>query len=195
MLPIEFIGFSGDCRITGRLTLFGDRLSDMLNDQAQYRLSKVTLQSLADGHEIEVESIVLERVDLVAAIATGPRGADRHRVSLDQVRMQVGAGPYVIAGLLHTPHGEDPVHAVMHRPPMVALTDATIAFTIGAEVQVVDAAAVIVNRESVEWIFPTGDEAEAVPGCAGPPEDRQGRQGLHRGGDVGSLGPPSGGRA
>ena len=163
MLPIEFIGFSSDCRITGRLTLFGDRLSDMLNDQEHYRLSKVTLTSLDDGHEVAVDSLILERSDLVAAIATGPRGVGRYRVNLDRVRMQVGAGPYVFAGQLHAEAGSDPLQVVMTRRSMVALTDATVAFTVAGEVQVIDAEAVIVNRESVDWVVPTADEAAHFP--------------------------------
>jgi hypothetical protein len=163
MLPIEFHGFSGDCRITGRLTLFGDRLSDMLNDQKQYRLSKVTLESLEDGHAVEVETLVLDRTDLYVALATGPRGAGKLRLELDAVRMQVGVGPYVVAGLLHSAPGTDPLKSVMQRKPMVPLTHATIAMSVCGEIKVVDAEAVIVNRELVEWIVPTADEAEVFP--------------------------------
>jgi hypothetical protein len=163
MLPIEFQGFSGDCRITGRLTLFGDRLSDMLNDQKQYRLSRVTLESLDDGHRVEVETLVLDRADLYVAIATGPRGTGKLRVELDEVRMQVGVGPYVVAGRLHSAPGSDPMKSVMQRKPMVPLTGATIAMNVNGEIQVVDAEAVIVNRELVDWIVPTAGEADEFP--------------------------------
>lgn len=163
MLPIEFTGFSGDCRITGRMTLFGDRLTDMLNAHAQYRLSHVVLEGLTDGHRVELESIVLAREDLSIALATGPRGLGSLRVDRDQIRMQLGTGPYVVAGRLHTEHGTDPIVSVMHRGPMVPLTDATIAFTMAGEVQVVDAETVIINRDLVDWISPSGDEADHFP--------------------------------
>jgi hypothetical protein len=163
MLPIEFNAFSGDCRIHGRLTLFGDRLTDMLNDQKQFRVSKVTLESLEDGHTLEVDSIVLERTDLLIAIATGPRGLGSRRIETDWVRMQLGIGPYVVAGELHAEHGADPLRSAAMRRPMVPLTAATVAFTSGGEIQVVDAETVIVNRELVEWIVPTADEADHFP--------------------------------
>jgi hypothetical protein len=163
MLPIEFNGFSGDCRITGRMTLFGDRLSDMLNDQKQFRLSKVVLESLEDGHRVEIDSIVLDRTDLYVAIATGPRGSSDLRITLDQVRMQLGIGPFVVAGRLHSLPGADPLQSVMQRQPMVPLTSATIAYSSQGEVHVVDAETLIVNRELVEWIVPVTDEAEQFP--------------------------------
>jgi hypothetical protein len=163
MLPIEFHGFSGDCRIHGRLTLFGDRLTDMLNDQSQFRISKVVLESLDDGHTVEVDSIVLERADLLVAIATGPRGIGSRRIETDWVRMQLGIGPYVVAGQLHTEPGTDPLKSALHRRAMVPFTSATVAFSVAGEVQVVDAETVIVNRELVDWIVPTADEADHFP--------------------------------
>lgn len=163
MIPIELDAFSADCRIHGRLILFGDRLTDMLNDQRQFRVSHVTLESLEDGHAIELDSLVLERADLVAVVAAGPRGSDRRRVTLDTVRMQVGLGPYVVAGRLHAEAGTDPLRSVLQRGPMVPLTQATIAFTLAGEIRVIDAATLIVNREAAEWIVPTADEAAHFP--------------------------------
>jgi hypothetical protein len=31
MQPVDFIGFAEDCTIAGKITMFGDRLSDFLN--------------------------------------------------------------------------------------------------------------------------------------------------------------------
>lgn len=163
MIPIEIDAFSGDCRVHGRLVLHGDRLTDMLNDQDQFRLTAVTLESLEDGHVVEVDGLVVERVDLVAVVATGPRGNPVRRVELAPVRMQVGLGPFVVAGRLHTDHGADPVRNVLQRRPMLPLTDATIAFTQAGEVRVVDADTLIVNRELADWIIPTADEAASFP--------------------------------
>jgi hypothetical protein len=163
MIPIEFEGFSGDCRISGRLILFGDRLTDMLNDQDQYRITHVSLESLVDGHVVEVDSLIVDRVDLLAVVAHGPRGSDRRRVALDTVRMQVGLGPYVVAGRLHAEAGADPVANVLRRRPMVPLTHATIAYTLAGTVRVVDAETLIVNRELADWIAPTAGEADHFP--------------------------------
>lgn len=163
MLPIEFIGFSGDCLIHARLTMFGDRLTDMLNNQARYTLSRVKLESLADGHVFEIDSLPIERADLHAVVATGPRGQEKRRVKLEPHRMQVGIGPYTILGQLHGQPGADPLKAVMRRDPMLPMTNATIAFTKAGEVVAQDVAAIIINRELVEWIVPTAGEEEHFP--------------------------------
>jgi hypothetical protein len=163
MLPIEFVGFSGDCLIHARLTMFGDRLTDMLNDQARYTLSRVRLESLADGHVFEVDSLPILRADLHAVVATGPRGTGKRRVKLEPHRMQVGLGPYTILGYLHGQPGADPRSVVLARELMLPLTDATIAFTKAGELVVRDVAALIINREHVDWIVPTAGEEQHFP--------------------------------
>jgi hypothetical protein len=162
-LPIEFIGFSGDCLIHARLTIFGDRLTDMLNEQPRYTLSRVKLESLADGHVFEIDSLPIERADLHAVVATGPRGTEKRRLKLEPHRMQVGIGPYTVLGHLHGQPGADPLKTVMRRDPMVPLTSATIAFTKAGEVVAQDVAALIINRDLVEWIVPTAGEEEHFP--------------------------------
>ncbi len=166
MLPVEFIAFSADCTIHGRLSMFGDRLTDMLNGQARYVISRVRLESLADGHALESDSISLERSELCAVVATGPRGTEKRRRRLEQTRMQIGVGPYVILGHLHTEPGTDPTAGILKRDPMVPLTVATIAFTRAGALVAQDVPAIIVNRELVDWIVPAGDEAAQFPGAS-----------------------------
>jgi len=163
MLPIDFVAFSGDCLIRARLTMFGDRLTDMLNAQPRYTLSKVHLESIEDGHVFEIDSLPIDRSDLHAVVATGPRGREKRRVALEPTRMQVGIGPYTILGQLHGQPGADPIVTVMKRDPMLPLTNATIAFTRAGAVIAQDVSALIINRELVEWIAPTADEAEHFP--------------------------------
>jgi hypothetical protein len=163
MLPIEFIAFSGDCLIHARLSMFGERLTDMLNAQPRYTLSRVRLESLHDGHVFEIDSLPIERSDLHAVVATGPRGAQKLRVELEPTRMQVGIGPYTILGQLHGRPGDDPLRTVMKRDPMLPLTNATITFARAGQVVAQDAPALIINRELVEWIAPTADEADHFP--------------------------------
>jgi len=163
MLPIDFVAFSGDCLIRARLTMFGDRLTDMLNAQPRYTLSKVKLESLEDGHVFEIDSLPIDRSDLHAVVATGPRGREKRRVALEPTRMQVGIGPYTILGQLHGQPGADPIVTVMKRDPMLPLTNATIAFNRAGNVVAQDVPALIINRELVEWIAPTADEAEHFP--------------------------------
>ena len=91
MQPVEFVGFAADCTITGKLTMFGERLTDFLNGQERFRVHHVECESLLDGHRVEVDSISVERNDLLAVMATGPRGSEKQRVSL-QTEPAAGLG-------------------------------------------------------------------------------------------------------
>jgi hypothetical protein len=163
MRGLECHGFAADCRIVARLTLIDERLSTMMNAQARFRLFDVTLVSLDDGHEVALPELRIDRDELLAVVASGPRGIRDRRVKTEQVRMQLGLGPYTVLGKLHLPPGRDPVRAVMQRGPMMPLTNATIAFVESGAVRAIDAEALIVNRTRADWIQPTADEAEHFP--------------------------------
>jgi hypothetical protein len=163
MRGLEFVGFAADCRIVARLTLIDERLSDMLNKQARFRLFEVTLISLEDGHEVALPELRIDRDDLLAVVASGPRGIRERRIRTEQVRMQLGLGPYTVLGQLHLPPGRDPVRSVLERGPMMPLTNATLAYVEAGEVRAFDSPALVVNRQGADWIQPTADEAEHFP--------------------------------
>lgn len=163
MQGVEFQAFAGDCTITGRVTMFGERLTDFLNGQERFRIHHVVLESLEDGHQVEVDSVSLERTELLAVVATGPRGSEKQRQQRDQTRMELSIGPYRILGRLHVQAGIDPVASVLQREPMIPLTNATIGYDLKGELVMRDVATVIVNRLLVEWIAPTGEEASLFP--------------------------------
>jgi hypothetical protein len=163
MQGVEFQAFAGDCTITGRITMFGERLSDFLNGQERFRVHHVTLQSLADGHTVSEDSLSLEREDLLAVVGTGPRGSEKQRVRLEEARMQLSIGPYLILGHLHVTPGQDPMKNVLQREPMIPLTGATIAYSVAGSVEARDVGTVIVNRLQVEWISATAEEASIFP--------------------------------
>ncbi len=159
MQPIEFLGFAGDCTISGRVTMFGERLTDFLNGQERFRLHHVELESLQDGHRVAVDSISVERDDLLAVIATGPRGSEKQQRSLKTDRLEVSVGPYLILGRLHSVPGSDAMSSVLKREPMIPLTNATIAYEVAGAIVTRDIGAIIVNRMLVDWISPTTDAA------------------------------------
>ena len=111
--------------------MFGERLTDFLNGQERFRLHHVECESLADGHLAAVDSISVERNDLLAVLASGPRGSQKQRVSLQSNRLQVCIGPYLILGRLHTEPGTDAMASVLQRDPMIPFTNATIAYEVG----------------------------------------------------------------
>jgi hypothetical protein len=161
--PIEFMGFSGDCIVYGRMTLTADRLTDELNAAESFRLEGVTLEDIGDGHAIVLPELVVDQADLFAAIATGPRGNESRRVRTRTVRMQLSLGPFMVLGNLHTQPGADPLTSVMRRSPMIPLTNATIAFAREGFVIARDAETLLVNRNLADQIRPTGDEALLFP--------------------------------
>jgi hypothetical protein len=163
MQPIDFMGFSGDCTVTGKMTMFGERLTDFLNGQERFRVHHLECESLADGHRVALDSISLERSDLLAVVATGPRGNDKRRVTLETNRLQVSIGPYLILGRIHSKPGSDAVAAIMKREPMIPLTHATIAYEVAGEMVARDIGTIIVNRLLVDWITPTEDAASLFP--------------------------------
>ena len=163
MQGVEFQGFSGDCTITGRITMFGERLTDFLNGQERFRLHKVEFQSLDDGHMMAVDSVSIERGDLLAVAGTGPRGSEKQRVRLEEARMQLSIGPYIILGRMHLPPGQDPMRNVLQREPMVPFTGVTMAYNMAGTVVARDVRTIIVNRHLVDWITATDEEAVLFP--------------------------------
>ena len=91
--------------------MFGERLTDFLNGQERFRLHKVAFEALSDGHQVAMDSISVEREDLLAVVGTGPRGSEKQRVQLDETRMQLSIGPYMVLGRLHSQRGLDPMQA------------------------------------------------------------------------------------
>ena len=163
MEPVDFLAFGADCTITAKTTMFGARLTDFLNGQERFRLSKVTFEALEDGRLVGVDSVSVERDDLLAVIGTGPRGSDKQRVTLETQRMELQIGPYLILGQLHHPQGSDALRSVTVRDPMVPFTNATVAYSLAGRVLARDIGTIIVNRTLVEWIAPTADEASVFP--------------------------------
>lgn len=163
MQGVEFQGFANDCTIVGRVTMFGERLTDFLNGQERFRLHHCEFASLEDGHVVPVESVSVERDELLAVVGTGPRGSEKQRIELEATRMQLSIGPYLILGRLHSPPGADPLQNVLQREPMVPLTAATIAYGQAGATVARDIGTIIVNRHLVEWIAATEEEASMFP--------------------------------
>ena len=129
---------------------------------------------------VPLDSLSVERTDLLAVVATGPRGNEKQRVALETNRLQVSIGPYLILGRIHAAPGTDAVSSVLKREPMVPLTNATIAYEVAGAIVTRDIQTIIVNRMLVEWISQTDGGSLGLPGCPGPFAVRTAvPQGLH----------------
>ena len=164
MQPIEFLGFAADCTITGKMTMFGERLTDFLNGQERYLVHHVECESLEDGHQAAIDSVSIERTDLLAVVATGPRGNEKQRVvAPDQPAAPLDRAVHGPRPAAHASPARDAVADVLKRDPMVPLTNATIAYEVAGAIVARDLPTIIVNRLLVEWISPTTEAASMFP--------------------------------
>ena len=156
-VQIDFLGFAGDCLVSGHLRLRAARLTDQLNAEPIVELEDVVLDGL-DGNRVTAPAFAIARTELCAVVGSGPRGGERLRIPTDQRRLQAQIGPYVVLGRYHGPLGATSLQSFTERDPMVPLTDATIAYLVGGILEVTDAPTLIVNRELATW-YREADEA------------------------------------
>jgi hypothetical protein len=159
-MHIEFNGFAGDCLISGRFDLRAKRLTDQLNEASTVTLEDVVLEGL-DGHRVTTSTFTIHRSELCAVVGRGPRGHKGLRIPTEVRRLQAQIGPYVALGRYHGPPGATSLRSFTERDPMVPITDATIAYSVGGILEVIDAPTLIVNRELAVW-YREADSALAV---------------------------------
>jgi hypothetical protein len=161
---IDFDAFAADCRLRGRLDLTGPRMTDLLNAAPGLTVVDARLESLEDGHEVQVPEVVVERSDLCAVAGTGPRGDESRRLHTNSVRVGIDVPPYRVEGYLHSTPASDPLGAVLRRSPWVPLTDAVIRWARGTETREERRDVLIVNREQVVSMRPIVEELALLPG-------------------------------
>lgn len=149
-MQIEFLGFAGDCLISGRFQLSAKRLTDQLNADPLVTLEDVVLEGL-DGQRVATPTFTIARSELCAVVGRGPRGQRVLRIPTDRRRLQAQIGPYIVLGRYHGPHGATSLRTFSERDPMVPLTNSTIAYVVGGNLEVIDAPTLIVNRELATW--------------------------------------------
>jgi len=143
---VEIQAYSGDCRVSGRIDLGDRRLTDLLNDTEELLLEDVRIESLADGHVVEVPELRVGRSELYAVVAGGPRGDEARRLHTHTIPVEVDLGPYFVRGSVHGTAASDPLAAVPRRGPWVPLTDAILTYRLGDDLVTEDVATLLVNR-------------------------------------------------
>jgi hypothetical protein len=125
---IEFVGFSDDCRVEGKLDLEDARLADLLNRRQTIVVHDVTLVSTLDGHTQAFDKLEIQRDELNIVVASGPRGDPKRRLATKPNGVAMKLGPYCAEGFMHAPPTANPVRDINHRPAMVAITDAVLEY-------------------------------------------------------------------
>jgi hypothetical protein len=125
---IDFVGFSGDCRVEGRVDLADSRLADLLNGHTTITVHDVTVFSMLDGHTQAFDKLEISRDELDIVVASGPRGDPKRRLATKPNGVTVKLGPYCAEGFMHAPPTANPVRSFDGKPVMVAITDAVLEY-------------------------------------------------------------------
>jgi hypothetical protein len=161
---IDFEGYAGDCRIHARLEIGTNRLTDVLNSTSELRIVDARLESLADGHGVELPELVLEHDELCAVVAAGPRGDAARRLRTRATRVVIELDPYRIEGNIHGTPASDPIGLVLRRAAWIPLTDVTIGYTFAGEAVREAIETLLVNRVKAASIRSVTEEMPLLPG-------------------------------
>jgi hypothetical protein len=160
---LDFAGYAADCRVFGHIDPGDRRLSDVLNATAQLRIVNARLEALADGHVVELPDITIERDELYAVVASGPRGDVTRRLRTITTRVTADVGAYHVEGDVHGTPASDPLSAALRRAAWIPLTSVTITYSLaGSEIQ--DALpTLLVNRTLARSLVAHEEEHRALP--------------------------------
>lgn len=163
-VEVEFAAYAEDCRIFGFWRHGAERMSDALNGAEEYVLHDVLVAALEDAHTTEAREFTVQRDELLAIRAAGPRGntARRSRVRPSPITLQ--AGPYTIHGYVHAPPGADPLRQIRRRKTMVPLTETWMEYTTAGQIHRARVGVLVVNMAWVDWVRMSRDEEVRLPG-------------------------------
>jgi len=168
---VELTVYAGDSVAFGRLPLTADRVTDLLNNGAEFEFVDTYVQSLDDGHGLQVSSVVVARDEIFAVAVAGPRGDPRRRTRTRPFPVELRLGRYDVSGNLHALPGTHPIIGFRRRQVMVPLTEATIAFNTPEGRTLARFGTILVNRELSDSIATASRSdirpPEAVAECDG----------------------------
>jgi len=157
-MKIPFAAYADDCTVSGGVAIDTDRLSDMLSATEEFEIDGAAFTALDDGRVVEAGTTAICLDDLCVIAATGPRGNQERRLWTRQVPVRARIGPYSVVGYLHSAPTIDPFKSAERRQ-IVALTAATIEYTMDGHVAREHSDAVLLNRVRIDRLEPA-NEAE-----------------------------------
>ena len=161
---IDFVGYSDDCTVEGRVELECPRLADMLNDRPTILVHDAVLVSTTDGHRTSFDEIEIERGELGIVVASGPRGHPQRRLATRPSEVKVKLGPYSAAGYMHFPATANPVTSMNRRPVMIAITEAVLEYDYCEEPVSESYTTILINRELAISLRAVTNPAGIQPG-------------------------------
>jgi len=161
---LPFIGYAVGRRLIGYVDRENERLTDLLNRSESIVIRDAFVENFADETIVNLGDGEVDRSILYAVEATGGRGEGARRIHTVRHRMQVQLGPYSALGLLHALPGQMPLPHLRSAGPMIPLSDATLGYESRGLLTMRDVGTLIVNRDLVDWVRASEDEAVAFPG-------------------------------
>lgn len=144
---VDFVGFSEDCRVEGKVDLRDWRLADLMNREQTITVRDCVVVSTLDGHAQSFDELEIQRDELDIVVASGPRGDPSRRLATRPAGVAMQLGPYSAAGFLHGPPTANPFRGFHNKPAMVALTDAVLEYQFCKEPVEERFGTVLVNRQ------------------------------------------------
>jgi hypothetical protein len=161
---VPFIGYALGRRYIGYVECAGERLADFLNRTESVVVRQAFVENFEDDTVSNLGEGEIERSILYAVEASGGDGQKGRSLQTFRQRLQVQLGPYSALGTLHAAPGQMPLPYLTSEGPMIPLTDATLGFAKRSSLQMRDVGTLIVNRDLLDWVRASDDEAGAFPG-------------------------------
>jgi len=115
---VELTVYAEDSVAFGRLALSADRVTDLMNERAEYEFVDAFVQSVDDSHGLQVSAVIIARDEIFAVAVTGPRGDPSRRKRTRPLPVQLRVGHYDVSGNIHAVPGTDPVSGFGRRRTM-----------------------------------------------------------------------------
>ena len=160
---MDFDAYAADCRLFGQVEPGEGRLTDRLNATQELSVRAARLESLADGHIVEMAEIVVGSAELCAVVASGPRGDLGRRLRTHATRVSVNLGPYTVVGLVHGTPASDPLGAAVRRAAWLPITEATVTYQRGPDSVSEEVATLLVNRTRASSFRALEEASVALP--------------------------------
>ena len=160
---VPFIGYASDRRFIGYVECEAEKLPEGLGRRRSIEIHDAFVESFDDDTVTNLGDGEVDRSILYAIELGGDRGDAAGRRGARQ-RLQIQLGPYSALGQLHGQPVVAPSTTLLSNGPMVQLADATLAFVNRGQLVMRDVGMLIVNRDLIDWVRASEDEALAFPG-------------------------------
>jgi hypothetical protein len=127
-------------------------VTDLMNERTEFEFVDTFVQSLEDGHGLQVRTVFVSRDEIFAVAVAGPRGDPARRRRTRPIPVELRVGRYDVSGNIHIVPGTDPIIGFRRRRVMVPLTEATIEFDSADGRRVSRYGTILVNRDLTDWI-------------------------------------------